>query len=72
MIELLKQYGPALLTLILAYYRDQVMQAKNDVRIKALELKLKENHEKVDRDNANVSDADGVAKIAGPGSSSSQ
>lgn len=32
----------------------------------ALEEKLRQNHEKVDRDNADVSDADGANKLFGP------
>lgn len=37
-----------------------------DLNTAKLELKLKENHEKVDRDNAGVTPVDGVNKIAGP------
>lgn len=64
--ELLKQYGPAILTLIIGYYGGKVAKARNETRVAKLDAKLKENHEKVDKDNAGVSDVDGVNKIAGP------
>lgn len=66
MIDLIKQYGPALLALIISYYRDQVIAARHSERIAKLELEIKGNHEKVDRDNAGVTDVDGVSRIAGP------
>lgn len=65
-IEFLQQYGAALLVLVIAYFRDQALLARNQKRISELEKKIADNHAKVDRDNANVSDVDGVAKIAGP------
>ncbi|HNA61492.1 MAG TPA: hypothetical protein PKW79_00240 [Rhabdochlamydiaceae bacterium] len=65
-IEFLQQYGAALLVLVIAYFRDQALLARNQKRISELEKKIADNHAKVDRDNADISDVDGVAKIAGP------
>jgi len=64
-LELIKQYGPAILTFMLGYYRGQVGKAENKARIATLELKLKENHDKIIKDNVGVNDVDGVNKIAG-------
>jgi len=66
LVELLKQYGPAILTLIVGYYSGKASKAENKTRIAELELKLKENHDKIDKDNSSISDIDGVNKIAGP------
>lgn len=58
LIELLKQNAPALMALVALFFRNEAINAANKQKIAELELKLKENHEKVDRDNANKSVAD--------------
>lgn len=65
-IDLLEQYGPALLTLLIGYLGGNNTKIKNELRLAELKLKLKENHEKIDKDNDGVSAVDGVNKIAGP------
>lgn len=62
----LKQQGPALGLLIYDYKDAQVKAAEQEKQKAELALKVKENHDKVDSDNAGVSDTDGVNKIAGP------
>lgn len=61
-----EQWGPAILTFVLGLYSSRIIKAKNEKRIAELELKKKENREKVERVNFDVSDVDGVNKIAGP------
>lgn len=58
LIELLKQNAPALMALVALFFRNEAINATNKQKIAELELKLKENHEKVDRNNANKSVAD--------------
>lgn len=60
-IQFLKEVGPLLGVLIVSFLHGEVVRAQNEKRISDLELKIKENHEKVDRDNAGRSDADIVA-----------
>lgn len=64
MIDLLKEYGPAFLALVIAYYRDKAAEARSKQRIAELELKIKENHEKVEAGFAGKSDGDVVDSIS--------
>lgn len=65
-LEFLQQYGAALLVLVIAYFRDQAIVAKNQKRISDLENKIAQNHAKIESDNAGIDDVTGVGKIAGP------
>jgi len=65
MQKFLEQYGPAILTFIIGVFSGKVIRANNGKRIAELELKKKENREKVERVNFGVSDVDSVNKIAG-------
>lgn len=65
-VEFLQQYGAALLVLVIAYFRDQALLAKNQKRLSELENKIAQNHAKVESDNAGIDDVTGVNKIAGP------
>lgn len=60
----LKQQGPALALLIYDWKDAEKKKAEQDAKQAQLELKLKENHDKVDGNNSNATD--NVNKIAGP------
>lgn len=68
-LDWLERVLPSLITIFGLGYKvgsngkEKIEQELNKAQ---LDLKIKENHEKVDRDNANVSPLDGVNKIAGP------
>lgn len=57
---------PAVVFAVFQYMQQKVTRAENQKDLSDLELKKRKNHEKVDSDNAGVTDVDGVNKIAGP------
>lgn len=56
MLDLIKQYGPVILAMIVAYWRDQINEERNKRRIAELDLKIERNHALVDAANVNKSD----------------
>jgi hypothetical protein len=62
----LKQQGPALAMLVYNWKDAKEKRAVQKQKRAEYELEIQKNHAKVDADNANVSDVDGVNKIAGP------
>lgn len=68
-LEWLERVLPTILAAFgLGYKAGQGSTAKLESELSEvkLELKIKENHEQIERDNIGVSDVDGVNKIAGP------
>lgn len=68
-LEWLERIVPGLLAAFGLGYKlgnRAITKVEADLSEAKLELQIKENHEKVDHDNAGVSDVDGVEKIAGP------
>lgn len=59
LLDVLKQYGPVLGVLLIAYYRDRAVDQKNKVRVAELEAKLLRNKANVDAENSGL-DADAV------------
>ncbi len=64
-VEIIKQFGPAIVALLIAYYRDQVNEAKSKERMAELEAKLLKNREDVKSEDANLSDDDVINKYTG-------
>lgn len=62
----IKAQGPAIAILIFDWKDAEKKRSEALQKQAELELKLKENHEKIDQDNASTNDSDGVSKIAGP------
>lgn len=58
MIDLIKQYAPAILALMIAYYRDKTIEARNKQRMAELEKKLLENQDAIEKANAGKSSDD--------------
>lgn len=63
--EFLKQYGPALGTFIVMYYRDLAVEAKNKQRIAELESKMVKNKNDVAAEDVGLSPGDIINKYAG-------
>lgn len=54
----MKEYGPTLLVLIISYYRDSAIVAKNKEKLSALEKKFLENKASVEEKYSGKSDSD--------------
>jgi len=65
LVEILKQYGPAIAVLIVGYFKAKAIEAKNKQRVAELEKKLRQNKEDVESENAGLSNADIIAKYIG-------
>lgn len=65
LIEVLKQYGPTLAVLIIAYFRDQAVEARNNQRVAELEKKFMENKANVEKENAGLSSDAVIDKLTG-------
>ncbi len=65
--EFLKTYGPTLLVLVIAFFRDQAVDAKNKERIAKLETKLLQNKIDVEKENTGLSSDNVINKYAGKG-----
>lgn len=58
LVELMKQYGPAIGVLIIAWYRDKAAAEKHKAAIAELEKKFVENKASVDKKYSGMSSAD--------------
>lgn len=63
-LDLLKEYGPALVALIFSYYRDQVIVAKHKQEIAELDRKLMENKIAIEESNRGKSSDDIIDKYS--------
>lgn len=65
-IAFLKDQGPALLIMVIMFFRGEIVRAGLHARIDALEAEKKDNHAKVDAEFSGQSDADVIKSVAGP------
>ena len=63
-LELLKQYGPALVALLVSYYRDQAIIARHKREIAELDRKLLDNKIAIEESNRGKSSDDIIDKYA--------
>lgn len=65
-LEIIKQFGPALGALLIVYFRDRAVDEKNKARLSDLEKILMENKANVEKEVAGL-DSDAIIDKLAPG-----